>query len=112
MTEDVSAIEHPTDKTFGTWFKRIQGQQDWSENVLAARCLSFLNLKGVNLRLADLSEADLSGANFGEISISDDYINETNLKGVKLGGARLDQDSYKRLKELHLLDNVQVERTG
>ena len=44
VTDKVSKIEHPDPTAFGAWFKRIQGQRSGAESVLAADCLSFLNL--------------------------------------------------------------------
>ncbi|MES0335094.1 MAG: pentapeptide repeat-containing protein [Candidatus Magnetobacterium sp. LHC-1] len=58
---------------------------------------------GTVYRGAYLRRADLRGADFGEISISDNYIGKANLKDVKLDGAKLDQGTYERLKELRLL---------
>ncbi|KJU86119.1 pentapeptide repeat-containing protein [Candidatus Magnetobacterium bavaricum] len=94
VTENVSVIEHPTPETFGTWFKRIQGQRIWFENVLAAKCLSFLNLKGVNLCIthfsyANLSVSDLSGANLLAANLIMADISEANLRGANLREANL-----------------------
>ncbi|MBF0538337.1 MAG: pentapeptide repeat-containing protein [Nitrospirae bacterium] len=109
MTLKVSAIEHPTSETFGTWFRRVKGQLKRFENVLAARCLSFLNLKGVNLILADLTNthftatdltnadltganltgADLRGANLSRADLTNAHFTGANLTCVNLTGANL-----------------------
>ncbi|MBF0538523.1 MAG: pentapeptide repeat-containing protein [Nitrospirae bacterium] len=83
-TEDFSAIEHPTPEAFGTWFKRIQGQPIWFENILAAMCLSFLNLKGVNLGLTDFSYANLSRADLSDSDLSDSDFTDADLSRANL----------------------------
>ncbi|MBF0608002.1 MAG: pentapeptide repeat-containing protein [Candidatus Magnetobacterium sp. LHC-1] len=122
VTEKISAIEHPTPETFGTWFKRIQGQRKWNDIVLVARCLSFLNLGGVELRLADLSGTDLSGADlsgadltgakFYKPSIVATDLTVTYLTDVKFDIPMLDQESLERLKKSLLLNTVQIDTTG
>jgi hypothetical protein len=44
VTGDISEIRPSTPTSFGAWFKRIQGQRTGVQSVLAAGCLSFLNL--------------------------------------------------------------------
>ncbi len=44
LTKRVSLIEHTDSTVFGAWFRRIQGQRNGPESVLATHCLSFLNL--------------------------------------------------------------------
>ncbi|MBF0607999.1 MAG: pentapeptide repeat-containing protein [Magnetococcales bacterium] len=84
VTPRVSAIEHPTPEAFGTWFKRIKGQLKRFENVLAAKCLSFLNLSGVNLILADLTNVNLAGSNLTNADLTDAHLNSACLRGAIL----------------------------
>jgi len=109
VTERISMIEHPDPTAFGTWFKRIQGQRSGPESVLAARCLSLLNLQHVMIYVADLygscvrdsnlqrilatfaclTQADLEGATLQEAKLEGANLGQANLQGANLEGAIL-----------------------
>lgn len=98
-TRQISNIKHHSPIAFGTWFKRIQGQRVGGENVMAAHCLSFLNLKGTILYNSDFFGAnfifsDLSHCGgilgcFVSANLSDAILEGANLEGANLEGARL-----------------------
>ncbi|MBF0337035.1 MAG: pentapeptide repeat-containing protein [Nitrospirae bacterium] len=96
VTEKISDIEHPTPETFGTWFKRIQGQRIWFENVLAARCLSFLNLKDANLCITHFSYANLSGADLSGANLLGANLIMADLSGANLLRTNLREASLLR----------------
>ncbi|MEP7341462.1 MAG: pentapeptide repeat-containing protein, partial [Acidobacteriota bacterium] len=110
MTKQVSTIEHPDQKTFGAWFKRMQGQRASGENVLAAKCMSFLDLSSIRLDMADFYRAqiyssnlrgtvayyacfigaDLHNADLHNASLFFANLESTNLEGANLEGANLE----------------------
>ncbi len=104
ITKQVSMIEHPDPSAFGTWFRRIQGQRVGPESVIAAKCLSFLELSEIFLDMSDLYEADFSfskmnslsgllsnyeGANLRGAHLEGAHLEGANLRGANLGGANL-----------------------
>jgi uncharacterized protein YjbI with pentapeptide repeats len=62
VTHRRSTIEQPDPTAFGAWFRRVQGQRTGPESVLAARCLSFLDLNGAFLDISDFYAADFSSS--------------------------------------------------
>ena len=93
-THQISSIEQLDPTAFGTWFKRIQGQRTSDESVLAAKCLSFLNLPEAHLYIADFYNSSLSfsnlknaGATYACFSVAD--LTGVNLEGASLEGANL-----------------------
>jgi uncharacterized protein YjbI with pentapeptide repeats len=87
-TRKVSDIEHFDPTAFGAWFKRIQGQRSGAESVLAADCLSFLNLSWAKLVTADLYGANLAGADLSRADLEGANLAGANLEGANLEGAR------------------------
>jgi uncharacterized protein YjbI with pentapeptide repeats len=94
VTGQVSNIEHPAPTAFGAWFKRVQGQRAGGDSVLAAECLSYLNLRGAVLHISDFFQArfhssDLQyvSAEFACFGIAE--LREANLRGANLEGANL-----------------------
>lgn len=57
-TKKISAIVHTDPTVFGAWFRRIQGQRTGPQSVLAASCLSFLDLSEAFLDVCDFYGAD------------------------------------------------------
>jgi uncharacterized protein YjbI with pentapeptide repeats len=109
ITKQISAIEYPDPTTFGAWFKRIQGQRTGRDSILAAQCLSFLNLantiiyisdfymaclissnlNGVHATFATFAFADLRGAGLQEADLQEANLQEANLHRANLHRANL-----------------------
>jgi hypothetical protein len=111
VTEHISTIEHPEPTSFGTWFKRIQGQRAGPESVLAADCLSFLDLKGVVLYIVDFYNSSFRSSNlqgvqaslacfiesdFRKADMRNAYMANANLRGAHLEGAVLQGANLER----------------
>lgn len=62
--QKISEIVHPTQTTFGTWFKRIQEQRNGPQSSLAAGCLSWMNLNSTCFDFADFWGANVSHSTF------------------------------------------------
>ncbi|MFA7243006.1 MAG: pentapeptide repeat-containing protein [Sulfuricellaceae bacterium] len=102
-TRQVSRVEPPNRTCFGAWFKRIQGQRSGSESVLAARCLSWLDLSDSILDFCDLYAADLSNAELINIQVLrgglwDANLNGADLRRANLSGADLRRADLRRAK--------------
>jgi len=109
VTQQLSVIEQPDPTAFGAWFRRVQGQRTGPESVLAARCLSLLDLQQALLDIGDFYGADFSNSNlrgvrahyacFGNASfmkadlsgamMHSAVFNGAFLRGANLSGARL-----------------------
>jgi uncharacterized protein YjbI with pentapeptide repeats len=99
VTGQVSDIELPNSVAFGAWFKQIQGQRAGGESVLAAECLSHLNLSGAIpqtndcyraiFSYSDLAGANLKGDNFLDANLKGDNLLDADLEKVALLGANL-----------------------
>ena len=89
VTHKVSEIEHPDPTAFGAWFKRIQGQRSSAESILAADCLSFLNLSQAQLHIADLYGANLAWSNLRGTAAYLTCFAQANLQGAHLERALL-----------------------
>jgi uncharacterized protein YjbI with pentapeptide repeats len=109
QTGQVSAINYPDSAAFGAWFKRIQGQRIGPECVVAADCLSFLDLQNTTLYFGDFygsnfecskldgtvaSITNFGGANFRRATAQGAYLtsgqfHHVNFQGAKLQGASL-----------------------
>jgi len=104
ITGKVSKIEQPDPTAFGTWFRRIQGQRIGHEPVLAAECLSFLNLENAFLHISDCAGANFEysnlrniqayhccfqGANLAGADLQRAWLRSANLEGANLKGAKL-----------------------
>lgn len=94
-TEQVSAIEHADPTAFGAWFRRIQGQRTGPESVLAARCLSYLDLAGVFLDIGDFYNADLSAADLRHVNAHFASFGHTVLRQADLGEALLSNSDFR-----------------
>jgi hypothetical protein len=87
VTRKISPIIQHELTSFGTWFKRVQGQRKGHDSILAAAHLDYLDLKnsiffmadfyGCNLSYSNLTNAKLTYANFGHARLI-----ESNLSGV------------------------------
>jgi NACHT domain/Pentapeptide repeats (8 copies) len=89
VTKRVSAVEHPDPTAFGSWFRRVQGQRTGAEPVLAARCMSFLDLVNACLHIGDFLHADFSFSNLREVRAEFGCFANANLRGTDLRGAHL-----------------------
>ncbi|MEP0830583.1 pentapeptide repeat-containing protein [Microcoleus sp. AS-A8] len=104
VTKANSEIDWQYRNTFGTWISRLQGQRIGIENVLALKCLSFLNLQDcllyvrdfiganfafTNLKNAELNFANLADANLAEANLQGAILYKANLQGANLQGANL-----------------------
>jgi uncharacterized protein YjbI with pentapeptide repeats len=104
LTKQISVIDQSEPTTFGAWFKRIQGQRTGAESVLAAHCLSFMDLRQANLDIGDFYGADLEGTNLQGVKalrtcfetaklMNAGFMNSSlylaNLEGANLRGANL-----------------------
>ena len=87
VTAQVSAFEHPNQTAFGAWFKRIQGQRIGAESVLAASCLSFLDLSGTNLHIGDFYGATLRSTKLQRVQAAFSCFVQAGLENADLGGA-------------------------
>lgn len=87
--ESTSNISCPDPTSFGSWFRRIQGQRSGPGSCLAARCLSYLDLTGSQLYIADLY-----GSNFGcsilrNLRAAFATFSRSNMVGADLRGGEL-----------------------
>ena len=126
QTRRISVIDKLESTSFGAWFRRIQGQRKSAESVLAARCLSSLDLSGVCLDISDFWGADLSGSKllqvtayyacFGEaklmnVDLTGSNLYLANLQGANLYGANLKRANLKRVNlEGANLEGANLER--
>jgi uncharacterized protein YjbI with pentapeptide repeats len=95
VTERRSDIEHPEATTFGTWLRRIQGQRSGGESVMAARCLSYLNLASVRLDMSDLYNANLESSLLSNAALYFVCLDNASLRSADLSGATLDWASVR-----------------
>lgn len=58
LTGKVSELGEIENTTFGAWFRRIQGQRNGPESILAAHYLSYLDLSGSVLDIGDYYDAN------------------------------------------------------
>jgi uncharacterized protein YjbI with pentapeptide repeats len=78
----------PIDATaFGAWFRRIQGQRIGAESVLAAKCLSFLDLRGFYLHNGDFYGANLEHSKLSNVWAAYACFGAANLAGAECQGA-------------------------
>ena len=89
ITGIVSKIEQPDPTAFGAWFRRIQGQRIGPEPVLAAECLSFLNLEDAVLHISDCYWANFERSNLRGLQAKLCCLGRANLRGTDLQGADL-----------------------
>ena len=119
VTKVTSEINWEYRNTFGAWISRLQGQRIGVENVLALKCLSFLNLqdcllyvrdfiganfafsnlKNAELNFANFAAANLKGANFQGAILSKTILSQANLSQANLSQANLSQAN---LEEVNL----------
>src|SRR3990167_190769 len=81
ITGIVSKIEQPDPTAFGAWFRRIQGQRIGPEPVLAAECLSFLNLEDAVLHISDCYWANFERSNLRGLQAKLCCLGRANLRG-------------------------------
>ena len=67
QTKVISKIEPAFPTSFAVWFKRIQGQRTGPDSVLAAYCLSYLDLRGSNFDMVDFYDADFSNSDLSNV---------------------------------------------
>jgi len=89
LTRRLSRMQNVEGNAFGAWFRRIQGQRMGPESVLAARCLSYLDLSNNILDISDFYGADFKNANLFGLEAIRACLSAANLEGANLGGARL-----------------------
>lgn len=89
ITGKVSKIEQHDPTAFGTWFRRIQGQRIGPGSVLAAECLSFLNLENAFLDISDCYGANFEHSNLRGLQARLCCLGQANLRGTDLQGAAL-----------------------
>ena len=112
--QKVSGIVHPTQTTFGSWFKRIQEQRNGPQSSLAAGCLSWLNLNSTCFDFADLwganvsystfvgarghrvvlASADAGHADFSQSNFEGGYFRRTNLRNASFDSAYLTDANF------------------
>jgi len=99
ITQKVSNIEHPDPTAFGAWFKRIQGQRAGPESVIAASCVSHLNLDGTFLAMGDFYRANFQSSSLRNVhaefacfmlaNLSDAILDGGSLTGASFEGSNL-----------------------
>ena len=94
-TQQVSAIEHPDNITFGTWFKRVQGQRISDESSLAARSLSFLHLTDAHLHINDFYNTDFQHSKLQNIAAAFACFEIAFLAGADLTRANVRQANFR-----------------
>lgn len=88
--------------TFGNWLRKLQGQRDGSDNVLAMSCLSWLDLSSCTLDSIDLIYADLA----------ETTLESASLWFATLFGARLHRTCFERCSlNFAVLSNVDLLET-
>jgi len=95
ITGKVSTIEQPDPSAFGAWFRRVQGQRTGPESILAARCLSFLDLKDVSLHISDFYNTDLSHSNLSGVGAYNTSFGRANFINASLCEAHLRLAQFK-----------------
>jgi uncharacterized protein YjbI with pentapeptide repeats len=89
LTKQVSNVDQTEPTTFGAWFRRIQGQRTGPESVLAARCLSFMDLHRAKLDMCDFWAANFEGTNLEAIAAYYTSFGPADLEGANLKKASL-----------------------
>jgi uncharacterized protein YjbI with pentapeptide repeats len=89
VTQQISRIEQPDPTAFGAWFRRIQGQRTGPESVLAAQCLSFLDLSEAILDIGDLYGADFHYSNLQDVKANFACFGQAHFGKADLSGAIL-----------------------
>jgi uncharacterized protein YjbI with pentapeptide repeats len=82
ITRRVSSLGQTDATAFGAWFRRIQGQRIGGEPALAAKCMSFLDLRGYYLHNVDFYGADLQHSNLSNVWAAFACFGEANLTGT------------------------------
>ena len=105
LTKQISVVEQSDPTAFGAWFRRIQGQRSGDEFVLAALCMSFLDLSRAYLDMGDFYGANFDGGylesinatytcfaagSFVNATIRNSRLGRANLDGANLQGANLE----------------------
>ncbi len=108
ITGQISTIEYADATAFGAWFKRIQGQRTSAESVLAADCLSYLDLKLAVLDIDDLYNTDLSYSNLQDVKARFARFDRSNLKSTSMQSAQFHHASFNDCR----LDNANLERAN
>ncbi len=88
-TGQVSKLDQTLPTAFGAWFRRIQGQRKGPESVLAAQCLSFLDLTGAFLDMSDFYAADFHCSNLRAVRMHYVCFADSNFMGSDLSYAVL-----------------------
>ena len=83
-TQKISHIKWHSPEAFGSWLARLQPQRKGTENTLAFRCLSWLNLENCILHMRDFYAADFEHSN-----LRNSELERANLEGANLQGANL-----------------------
>ena len=99
VTEQVSAIEQPGPTAFGAWFKRIQGQRTGPESILAADCLSFLDLSDAFLHIGDFYGSNfrcskLHGVKAHFAVFTQAFLGKADLRRAFLYAANMEQANF------------------
>jgi hypothetical protein len=99
--EIISNIKFLNRDSFGNWILTLQKQRTGAKNVLALKCLSYLNLHecildmkdfyGANLHKTDLTNAHFYCANLARANLAGANLAGANLQGANLQGARLER---------------------
>lgn len=95
-TKEVSSYNCPDTQTFGAWFKRIQGQRDGAESVLAADCLSYLDLSDSYLHMGDFYGANFNSSKLRRVLANFANFYHANLRDADLESAFLGHSSFER----------------
>ncbi|MEO0769201.1 MAG: pentapeptide repeat-containing protein [Cyanobacteria bacterium J06649_4] len=95
VTEELSKIDWPTPKAFGTWFARLTGQREDGDDLVISNSLSLLNLETCTLISRDFSRAalyraNLYRANLYTATLFGAALYRANLLGANLYRANLD----------------------
>lgn len=88
-TKKISKLTMPDRTAFGSWFRRIQGQRPGPQSVLAASCLSYLDLSDVCLDIGDFYQANFSFSILRGVAAHYANFAYTNFHGADLTGAAL-----------------------
>ena len=118
VTERVSVIGFPDPAAFGSWMKRIQGQRIGPDNILAGRCLSFLDMSFAILHMADFYAMDMSFSKLCDFEgfyscFSFANLINADLRGAKLMGANLERANLERANlERANLEGANLERAN
>ncbi|CAN5815630.1 hypothetical protein BH11PSE6_BH11PSE6_11050 [soil metagenome] len=89
VTLNISEIGWPNETSFGSMLVRLQGQRSGPTNLVAMKCLSFLDLTGQAFDIADLYAANLRSTKMVGAEMNYSMLVQADLSYADLTGAAM-----------------------